>query len=63
MKLAVWVPVVYAPAAAWLACNTTVPAPVKVTVEPEMVAGPETTEYVTAPVEFDVAVTMNGASP
>jgi hypothetical protein len=31
------------PLAAWLALNTTVPTPVNVTVEPEIVAGPETT--------------------
>jgi hypothetical protein len=34
-----------------------------VTVEPEMVAGPETTEYVIAPDEFEVAETANGATP
>jgi hypothetical protein len=49
--------------AASAACSTTGPAPVRVTVEPEMVAGPETTEYVNAPVEFEVALTVNGASP
>jgi hypothetical protein len=40
-----------------------VPAPVKVIVEPETVAGPETTEYAIAPGEFDVAVNVNAASP
>ena len=39
------------------------PTPVIVTVEPEIVAGPETTEYAIAPGEFDVAATVNGASP
>jgi hypothetical protein len=34
-----------------------------VTVEPEIVAGPETTEYVIAPLEFEAAETVNGASP
>jgi hypothetical protein len=34
-----------------------------VTVEPEMVAGPETTEYVKAPDEFELAETVNGATP
>ena len=51
------------PDASWLACRTTDPAPVKVTVDPEMAAGPEVTEYVNAPGEFDVADTVNGASP
>jgi hypothetical protein len=41
----------------------TVPAPVRVTVVPKIVAGPETTEYVIAPGEFEVALTANGASP
>ena len=41
----------------------TVPAPVRVTVEPEIVAGPETTVYVKAPVEFEVALTAKGAAP
>ena len=39
------------------------PAPVKVTVEPEMVAGPDTTEYEITPDEVEVADTVNGASP
>jgi hypothetical protein len=34
-----------------------------VTIEPEIVAGPETTEYVIAPAEFEVAVTANGEAP
>jgi hypothetical protein len=34
-----------------------------VTIEPVIVAGPETTEYVIVPLEFDVADTVNGASP
>jgi hypothetical protein len=40
-----------------------VPTPVSVTVLPEIVAGPLVTEYVTAPVEAEVALTVNGASP
>jgi hypothetical protein len=40
-----------------------VPIPVTVTVEPEIVAGPLATEYVTAPLEADVALTVNGATP
>lgn len=39
------------------------PAPVNVTVDPEIVAGPEMTEYVTAPLELEVADTVNAASP
>jgi hypothetical protein len=46
-----------------MALSTTVPAPVNVTVEPEIVAGPEITEYVNPPGEFEVALTVNGASP
>jgi hypothetical protein len=34
-----------------------------VTVEPETVAGPEVTAYVTAPVEADVALTVKGETP
>jgi hypothetical protein len=34
-----------------------------VTVEPEIVAGPETTEKVIAPDELEVADTVNGATP
>jgi hypothetical protein len=30
---------------------------------PEIVAGPLTTEYVTAPLEAEVALTANGALP
>jgi hypothetical protein len=40
-----------------------VPTPVTVTVEPEIVAGPLVTQYVTAPLEADVALTPNGATP
>jgi hypothetical protein len=40
-----------------------VPAPINVTVEPEIVAGPEITEYVIAPLEFEAAATVNAASP
>jgi hypothetical protein len=40
-----------------------VPTPVRVTVEPEIVAGPLVTEYVTAPLEAEVALTANGAAP
>jgi hypothetical protein len=49
--------------ATWLAPSTTVPAPVRVTVLPEIVAGPLVTEYVTAPLEASVALTVNGAAP
>jgi len=34
-----------------------------VTVLPEMLAGPFTTEYVMAPGDAEVAVTVNGGSP
>jgi hypothetical protein len=34
-----------------------------VTVEPEIVAGPETMEYVKAPVELELALTLNGVTP
>jgi hypothetical protein len=37
--------------------------PVRVTVEPEIVAGPLVTEYVTAPLDAEVALTPNGAAP
>jgi hypothetical protein len=30
---------------------------------PDIVAGPLTTEYVIAPVELELALTVNGASP
>jgi hypothetical protein len=40
-----------------------VPTPVIVTVDPEIVAGPDTTEYVNVPAEFDVADTAKGATP
>ena len=43
-KLVVAVVAVYPPAAAWLACKVTVPAPVNVTMLPEIVAGPLMTE-------------------
>ena len=51
------------PAAACAACSTTVPAPVKWTVLPLMVAGPETTVYVNAPPDAEVALTVKSASP
>ena len=38
------------------------PTPVSVTVLPTMVAGPLVTEYVTAPLEAEVALTVNGGS-
>ena len=63
VKLAVAVPAAYPPAAAWVACSVTVPAPVSVTTFPATVAGPLTTEYVIAPLEFDVAETANGDAP
>jgi hypothetical protein len=40
-----------------------VPTPVTVTVEPEIVAGPLVTEYVTAPLDAELAFTVNGATP
>jgi hypothetical protein len=40
-----------------------VPIPVTVTVEPEIVAGPLVTEYVTTPLDAEVALTVNGATP
>lgn len=49
---------------AWLAARVTVPAPVSVTVLPEMVAGPDLTLKVTSKLlDEDGAVTANGASP
>lgn len=63
VKLPVWIPELKFPEATWFACKTTVPAPLSVTVAPEMVAGPETTEYVMAPNEFEAAEIVNGASP
>ena len=51
------------PFADWLALIETVPAPVNVTVDPEMVAGPLTTVYVIAPPEAELALTVNGAFP
>ena len=49
--------------ATWLAPSTTVPTPVIVTELPAMVAGPLVTEYVTAPAEAELALTVKGASP
>jgi hypothetical protein len=49
--------------AAWDAITATVPEPVSVIVEPEIVAGPDTIEYVNAPVEFELALTVNGVAP
>src|SRR6202041_2860054 len=63
VKLTLLEPAAKLASAASDASSTTVPAPVSVTVAPEIVAGPETTEYVNAPVEFEVALTVNGASP
>ncbi len=51
------------PLAIWLAPSTTVPTPVRVTVEPAIVAGPLVTEYVTAPLEAEVALTPKGVAP
>jgi hypothetical protein len=34
-----------------------------VTVEPEIVAGPEVTLYVMAPLEAELALTVKGATP
>lgn len=62
-KLVVVEPVVKSPAAVCEAISVTVPAPVTVTVLPEIVAGPLTTEYVIAPVEFEVAEMENGFAP
>jgi hypothetical protein len=45
------------------ASSVTDPAPVRVTVDPVMVAGPLTTLYVNAPVELELAETVNGALP
>src|ERR1019366_660694 len=63
VKLVDEVAEVYLTVAAWLAPSTTAPTPVSVTVLPATVAGPLVTEYVTAPVEAEVALTVNGASP
>jgi len=63
VKLAVAVAAAKFPLAAWLAFNTTVPVPVRVTMLPAIVAGPLTTEYVTAPLEAEVALTAKGAVP
>jgi len=48
---------------AWLARIVTVPVPVRVTVEPVRLAGPETTEKVTVRPLLAVAETENGLSP
>ncbi len=49
---------------AWLAARVTVPAPVSVTILPEMVAGPDLTLKVTGKLLLAVgAVTANEASP
>ncbi len=53
----------YCPVAACVAFSVTVPTPVSVTTFPAIVAGPLTTEYVTAPLELDVAETANGDAP
>src|SRR6185312_193194 len=57
------VPAAYDPLAVCVACSVTMPAPVTVTLCPETVAGPLSTEYVMAPNEGDVAVTAKGNSP
>ena len=49
--------------AACVACRITVPAPVSVTVLPLIVAGPLSTLYVTAPLDAELAETVNAASP
>jgi hypothetical protein len=63
VKLVVVVAAAKLPLAIWLALRITVPAPVSVTVVPEMIAGPLTTAYVTAPLDAEVALTANGALP
>ena len=63
MKLVVVASAAKLPLAIWLALRTTVPVAVSVTVAPEMVAGPLTTAYVTAPLDAEVALTVNDASP
>jgi len=63
VKLVVAVAAAKFPLAAWLALNTTVPAPVRVTMLPTIVAGPLMTEYVTAPLEAEVALTAKEALP
>jgi hypothetical protein len=49
--------------AACIARRITVPAPMRVTIFPEMVAGPDATAYVTTPLEVDDAEIGNGESP
>ena len=50
------------PLPAWVACKVTLPAPVRVTVSPETVAGPLVTASVTGRPELAVGVTVNGPS-
>jgi hypothetical protein len=40
-----------------------VPTPVTVIVDPAIDAGPEGMEYVIAPVDAELALTVNGATP
>ena len=63
LKLVVAVPAVYDPLAACVACSTTVPTAVTVTLWPEIVAGPLSTAYVIVPKDGDVAVTAKANSP
>ena len=51
------------PSPAWVARMVTIPGPVRVTVEPKRVAGPETRAKVTGRPVLAVAVRANGASP
>jgi N-acetylmuramic acid 6-phosphate (MurNAc-6-P) etherase len=62
-KLVIAVAPRYVLVAAWLAIRTTVPTPVIVRPELETLAGPEITEYVIAPLDADVALTVKGATP
>ena len=48
---------------AWLALTVTVPSPVKVTVLPEIVAGPDAMVTLTGNPELAVALTVKGTSP
>src|ERR1700678_2502183 len=63
MKLLVAVCATSSVSAACIARRVTVPAPMRVTMSPEMVAGPEVTAYVTTPLEVDDAEIGNGESP
>src|SRR6185312_10958113 len=63
LKLVVAMPVVYDPLAACVACSTTVPTAVTVTLCPETVAGPLSTEYVIVPNDGDDAMTTKAGAP